>query len=153
MDNNMKYLQAFCTSLLFASLANFSSAATIKDCASVNWYEQGQLDAAKELPIEQVEKYNKPCASQHITPNKKDYIDGYNFNLQGMCTFDKGLNEGQKNLKALKICPLDSAYLDGYEKGQMFYHENNRLNTEALKQIKDAEGVKRSGGDSYPRER
>lgn len=149
----MKYRKVLCLSILFTLLSNSSSAASIKDCALVNWYEQGQMDASKELAIEQIEKYNKNCAAQHITPNKKDYVDGYTFNLQGMCTFDKGLSEGKKNLKALKICPLDSAYLDGYEKGQMFFHENKQLNTDTLKQIKDADGVKRSGGDAYPRER
>lgn len=112
----MKLNWTLCAFLL-TFLPNISHAEKIKDCGSIDWFEKGQIDAAKELSIKQVDKHIKTCKKQNVTVSKEKYIAGYEFNLQGMCTFEKGLDEGKKGLKALKNCPESSEYLAGHKKG------------------------------------
>lgn len=105
---------------------------TSKECNNADWVgvgydigEQGQKQKAFDEFVSQ-------CSEFNVTPNKEEFIRGYNEGLETYCTNRNGYEQGKLNKKYLKVCPsnLEASFMEGYKTGKEEYRQNEVLKTQ-----------------------
>jgi hypothetical protein len=99
------------------------------ECLTADWYQIGYEDGAQGHPDSRIALHRKACAAYDITPDFRDYQDGYNEGVIRFCTASNGFAQGKRGYDYSGICPsgLEASFLHGYEAGKQIYSVSSMI--------------------------
>lgn len=119
--------------VLLASLIFLSGCATLgkDECLTADWYAIGYEDGAQGHAVTRIASHREACAKHGVTPDLRDYQDGYDEGVIGFCTARNGFNRARNGYEYNGICPpsVEHDFLDGYEAGREIYRVNSQIKT------------------------
>jgi hypothetical protein len=94
-----------------------------EECLTADWYSIGYEDGANGQATTRIGSHREACAKHGVTPDLRDYQDGYDEGLLIFCTARNGFNRARTGYEYNGICPpsLEPEFLDGYEAGRQIY--------------------------------
>lgn len=86
-------------SILLASCATLEP----EECKTADWTKLGYADAMDGSSM-RLGDYGKDCAKAGVTPDQTAYTSGYNSGAKAFCTYDRGVEVGEKGKYVSDIC-------------------------------------------------
>ena len=82
-----------------------TSCATLEpeECKTADWVKLGYSDAMSGSSV-MLSDYSKDCAKAGVTPDQTAYMSGYNNGAKAFCTYDKGVEVGEKGKSVSGLC-------------------------------------------------
>lgn len=82
-----------------------TSCATLEpeECKTADWMKLGYSDAMNGSSV-MLGDYGKDCAKAGVTPDQNAYMNGYNSGAKAFCTYDKGVEVGEKGKSVSGLC-------------------------------------------------
>lgn len=110
-----------------------TSCATLEpeECKTADWVKLGYSDAMSGSSV-MLSDYSKDCAKAGVTPDQTAYMSGYNNGAKAFCTYDKGVEVGEKGKSVSDLCNkpgLAEEFNRGLEKGKKLYAKQKEISS------------------------
>ncbi|MGB7433031.1 MAG: DUF2799 domain-containing protein [Ahrensia sp.] len=118
-------------------IIGLSGCATLNEdqCAVTDWQQLGQSDGARGLSPDRIASHREACSKFNLPVDAPAWQAGWQLGIRQYCTFENGIEIGQRGSFGSNFCPVDLA-------------EDFRIGNQAGKRVADA----RSQRDNAQRE-
>lgn len=131
----MKLITIIGLSVLLSACATMSP----KECKVADWKNKGYQDAISGYSSSVLEEHRDACAKAKVTPDRALYMVGFRRGEKEYCTYDNGVEAGEKNRFVSNICNISSVGSDfhkGHKIGKKRYKKQQEISNKN-KELKD----------------
>lgn len=109
--------------LLLALLLGGCATMNRSECVNADWQMIGLEDGARGRVLDYIGQHRKACAEYNVSPDLEQYQQGRAQGLLQYCTYERGVQLGQRGAKYRNICPPERLqnYELGYRRGRELY--------------------------------
>ena len=136
------------TALLAIVLLGGCATLSESQCAANDWHTVGHSDGVSGQDSSRLLKHQNACMKHGVTPDREEYMAGWEEGVVRYCTPDNGFQQGQRGSSYRNVCPNDlepgfhEAYLAGREL-HLAQAEITRMQRSMVSKSKQLENIER----------